>query len=116
MYDNVDEEDRTKLPMYVCKDDILNRNRANKDRFGPYAIKKAESILTDATAIFTRSRSYLNYRQRFIAVKVEAVTREDKIEHGVRIDRLIKESLEAGIKVKHLRKHIIFEVREGLLT
>ncbi len=78
-YTDVEEEQRSKLPKWLCAEDAEKRSKQNIDLYSQEQVYKAETFRTMVERAYFRSRVYLNFRERFIAVKVEAPNIRDKI-------------------------------------
>ena len=68
-----------KLPAYVCVQDAKKRNAEN---IGSYSLDQqsaADALLAAVEDAYGRSRVFLNYRQRFVAVKVSAPVFADRV-------------------------------------
>lgn len=93
--------------------DIQRRNKENRDDYSPESVAIAERARELASAAYSRSKTYLNYRAKFIAVKVESVQTADKIQHYDRILELEQYCAANNIKVKQMRSHRILEIRDA---
>lgn len=70
-YADVDEKNRTRLPIHVAVADIKARNARYQEQFSPEQERMAQELFADVNAAYFRSRVFLNYRKNFIAIKVE---------------------------------------------
>jgi hypothetical protein len=93
--------DEVKLPAYVCLEDIKRRDAENAGLYSEKQIHVGEALLAYIDDVYIRSNVYLNYRQRFIAVKVNKPTFADKV--SLRAARLDMWCEENGIVIEHTR-------------
>lgn len=107
-----DVEERSALPAFICRMDAKRRNSNNIDTYTPEQIKQAQRLYADVSNAYFRSRVFLNYRERFIAVKVEAPNYADKVSLEVR--NLDKACEEAGYKKKATGKgSIVYRIERS---
>lgn len=103
----VGRDEEFKLPAYVCLQDIKKRN---KDNEGAYTLEQhaaADAMFKVIEEAYGRSRVFMNYRQRFIAVKVNAPQFADKV--SLRAARLDAWADTNGIVKEHTRYgHIVY--------
>ena len=100
-----DVEERSKLHPFVCKEDAKRRDAKNIGRYTLEQIKQARQLEEDVRSAYFRSRVFVNYRERFIAVKVEAPQFADKVSLAVReLDEACEEN---GIQRAQLAKGTI---------
>ena len=78
-YTDVEDEQRSKLPKWLCAEDAEKRNKQNIESYSQEQVYKAETFRDMVVRAYFRSRIYLNFRERFIAIKVEAPNIRDKI-------------------------------------
>lgn len=110
-YYDVDEEKRTRLPAWLAREDCERRNSQNFNLFTKEEISFGEQIRQRASNIFLRSRVFLNYRETFIAVKVEAPKIADKL--NPEYSQLLKFAKDNKIRVKKGRASLIFEIKHN---
>jgi hypothetical protein len=79
----INNEDKSSLPGWVCAQDAQARNKKNKDNFTLAEIDFSEELHSLAKAAYFRSRVFLNYRENFIAIKVERPNRADLVSKEV---------------------------------
>lgn len=107
------DEEKSKLPAYVIFNDIDSQKKQFKDDYSPETISLAEDVRALATAAYSRSNVYLNYRAKFIAVKVDKPQQGDKIQNYKQIDALDEfVSEHTNINIKNVRSNLIFEIYE----
>lgn len=78
-----EDETKSRLPAYVCIADAKKRNAANVVLFTDAQIAEGEKLFDQVQSAYFRSRVYRNYREKFIAVKVDAPKTADKISADV---------------------------------
>lgn len=89
--------------------DIKRRDRENIDTFSTIAHSLADKVYADATSAYMRSRVYKNFRKGFIAVKVEAVQRADKM--ASEVDVLNAFCADNGIEIVSVGEHLIYRIK-----
>lgn len=57
--------------------DAQRRNTNNKSRYSQEQIKRATTVRDLIDTAFSYSKLYINYRQKFIAIKAEGARRKD---------------------------------------
>lgn len=104
-----DVEERSALPAFICKRDAERRNANNFDAYSPEQVQQAQQLFSDVSEAYFRSRVFLNYRERFIAVKVEAPNLADKVSLAVRdLDLAVEEQ---GVKkVATSKRAIVYRI------
>lgn len=93
--------DDVKLPAYVC---IQDAKRRDEENIGSYTLTQqsaADKLLAMVDDAYIRSRVFRNYRQRFIAVKVNKPTFADKV--SLRAAKLDLWCEANGIVIEHTR-------------
>ena len=107
-----DVEERSALHPLVCKLDAKRRDAKNISRYTLEQIEQARKLEEDVREAYFRSRVFVNYRERFIAVKVEAPQYADKVSLAVR--KLDEACEEAGIQRASLAKGtIVYRILQG---
>ena len=71
--------DDVKLPAYVCLQDIKRRDAENEGLYSLAQLSAGEALLAQIEDVYIQSKVFMNYRQRFIAVKVNAPKFADKV-------------------------------------
>ena len=103
----VSHDEEFKLPAYVVLKDIKKRNAENE---GAYTLEQhaaADAMFLAIEEVYGRSRVFMNYRQRFIAVKVNAPQFGDKV--SLRAAKLDAWADANGIVKEHTRYgHIVY--------
>ena len=107
-YTDVEEEQRSKLPKWICSEDAEKRSKQNIESYSQEQVYKAETFKTMVAQAYVRSRVYLNFRERFIAVKVEAPCLKDRITKAV--IEVIEFAEENNIKIIRKRASLIFRL------
>lgn len=96
-----------KLPAYVVIEDVKKRNKANEGLYSEQQLHAGEALLADIEDTYIRSKVYLNYRERFIAIKVNTPTFADKV--SLRAAKLDAFCDAHGIVREHTRYgHIVY--------
>mgnify|MGYP001263830451 FL=1 len=107
-YTDVEDEQRSKLPKWLCAEDAEKRNKQNIESYSQEQVYKAETFRDMVVRAYFRSRIYLNFRERFIAIKVEAPNIRDKISKEAR--EVIEFADENDIKIIKRRASLIFRL------
>jgi hypothetical protein len=107
-YTDVEEEQRSKLPKWLCAEDAEKRSKQNVELYSQEQVYKAETFKTMVVRAFFRSRVYLNFREKFIAIKVEAPNVRDKISKEAR--EVEKFADENNIQIIKKRASLIFRL------
>lgn len=96
-----------KLPAYVVIQDVKRRNNENEKLYSEQQLLAGEALLAGIEDVYMRSKVYLNYRQRFIAVKVAAPKFADKV--SLRAAKLDAWCEANGIVIEHTRHgHMVY--------
>ena len=106
-YFNVDEDSRTSTTAWYARQDCEQYNRDHKHLYTKDQILSGELLKKAAETAYFRSRVFLNFREKFMTVKVEAPQLADKISNEV--EQLLIHAGKTGIYVKHGKASIIFE-------
>ena len=106
-YFNVDEESRTSTTAWYARQDCEQYNREHKHLYSTNQILSGELLKKAAQIAYFRSRVFLNFREKFMTVKVEAPQIADKISDEV--EQLLIHAGKTGIRVKHGKASVIFE-------
>lgn len=64
-------------PAWVIRAHVDQQEQMYKKNFTAKQIQQAETLLEMCQAVFPHNRCYMNYRQKFIAVKIEQPRLED---------------------------------------
>ena len=93
--------DEVKLPAYVCLQDIKRRDAENEGLYSAAQMNAGAALLAKIEDAYIQSKVYMNYRQRFIAVKVNAPKFMDKASiRAVKLDLWCEAN---GIVIEHTR-------------
>jgi hypothetical protein len=95
---NVDD---VKIPAYVCLQDIKRRDAENELLYSLVQLSAGEALLAHIEDVYIQSNVYLNYRKKFIAVKVNKPQFRDKV--SVRAAKLDLWCEANGIVIEHTR-------------
>jgi hypothetical protein len=106
-YYDVDEESRTRTTAYFARQDCERYNSEHKHLYTKDQILSGEMLKRAAEIAYFRSRVFLNYREKFMTVKVEAPQIADKISDEV--EQLLVHAGKTGSVVKHGKASVIFE-------
>ena len=71
--------DDIKIPAYVCVQDIKRRDAENEELYSVAQSTVGAALLAHIEAVYIRSNVYMNYRKKFIAVKVNKPALADKV-------------------------------------
>jgi len=103
-----------KLPAYVVLADVKRRNEENESLYSEQQLLAGEALLAGIEDVYIRSKVYLNYRQKFIAVKVSAPKFADKV--SLRAAKLDAWAEANGIVIEHTRHgHMIYRANADAL-
>lgn len=94
---------------FFAINDAANYDAENMHRWSPMQRDIAHKFKNCVSDVFPSSRVYLNYRKKYIAVKVELPTREELLTKDA---ELLGHSVhEMGIGVKVTKNGLIFQIR-----
>lgn len=93
--------DEVKLPAYVCLQDIKRRDAENEGLYSLAQLNVGETLLAHIEDVYIRSNVFLNYRKKFIAIKVNKPTFADKV--SLRAAKLDLWCEANGIVIEHTR-------------
>jgi hypothetical protein len=100
---------KSKLPLNVVFADIKKYNAQNSSTYRTNDISKAEKVKLLCEWAFPRSRTFVTYRSKFIAVKVEDVTITDAIPvHMNMLNEMIAN--DDKINIVAAGEHLIFRI------
>ena len=103
-----------KLPAFVCVMDAKKRNDENEGLYSEQQLLAGEALLAGIEDVYLCSRVFLNYRQRFIAVKVASPHFKDKV--SLRAAKLDAWAEANGIVKEHTRHgHIVYRANADAL-
>ena len=106
--------DDVKLPAYVCLEDIKRRDAENEGLYSLAQVSAGAALLAHIEDVYIQSRVFLNYRQRFIAVKVNAPKFADKV--SLRAARLDLWCEANGIVIEHTRHgNMVYRAKADVL-
>ena len=108
-YYDVDEDSRSALPAFIARKDCERINRENEILWSPKQKESAKQFKALVDEAFFRRRTFLNFREKFIAVKVEAPQKMDMISSEYRA--VLAYAAANNIKVKAGKSSIIFECK-----
>lgn len=108
-YFDVEDDKRSALPAYIARKDCERINRENEILWSPKQKESAKQFKALVDEAFFRRRTFLNFREKFIAVKVEAPSKIDMISQEYR--NVLNYAKTHGINVKTGKASIIFECK-----
>lgn len=102
------------LPAFVCVADARHRNEQNYGSYTTTQSRNAEALFGLITTVFPCNRVYLNYRQRFAAIKVDSLSARDNA--TVKAAKLEVWAMANNIQVEKTRYgHVVYRfTREQL--
>jgi len=103
------QEERAKAPNPLGA--YLDAQRRNKENINTFSRKEhelADAVYTQAVSAYTRSRIYRNYRENFIAIKVENVSIRDKL--GNAVPKLHKFCEANSIEAVKIGKNLVYRI------
>ena len=107
-YADVDEDKRSAMG-YFARIDAERYSRECRNLYSGVQITEAEEFKDVVADVFYRRRVFLNYREKFVTVKVEAPKKVDKI--GSVYQNLMSLADKRGYTVKQGKASIIFEIK-----
>jgi hypothetical protein len=94
--------------------DIKRRDAENEGLYSAVQLTVGEALLAHIEDVYIQSNVYLNYRQRFIAVKVNAPKFADKV--SLRAARLDLWCEANGIVIEHTRHgNMVYRAKADVL-
>lgn len=109
-YYDVDEDSRSALPAFIARQDCERINRENRDKYSLSEQVAAEEFKQLVDEAFFRRRTFLNFREKFIAVKIEAPKLQDKISAEYRAVMAFADA--NNIRIKNGNASIIFQIKK----
>lgn len=108
------QDEEFKLPAYVVIQDVKKRNKANEGLYSEQQLYAGEALLADIEDTYIRSKVYLNYRERFIAIKVSTPKFADKVSlQAAKLDAFCDTH---GVVREHTRYgHIVYRANMAAL-
>jgi hypothetical protein len=108
---NVDD---VKLPAYVCLEDIKRRDAENEGLYSLKQLAAGEALLAHIEDVYIQSNVFMNYRKKFIAVKVNKPQFKDKV--SLRAARLDMWCEANGIVIEHTRHgNMVYRAKADVL-
>jgi len=105
----IEQEERQKAPNALgAYLDAQRRNKENEGNFSRKEHELAEEVYKRAVDAYVRSRVYRNYRENFIAIKVENVSLKDKL--GFAVPSLHKFCDQNGVEAVKTGKNMIYRI------
>ena len=106
-YQDIDDDLRSPQGAFIARMDADKKNRENRSLYTDQEILEGLKFKDMVDSAFFRRRTFLNYRETFMTVKVEAPKKEDKISQEYR--DVMSYAKARGFTVKQGRASIIFE-------
>ncbi len=66
----IKNDEKSALPAFIAARDCAERNKKNRDSFGPVQNILSNELFCLAVTAYTGSQVYRNFRQKFITIKV----------------------------------------------
>lgn len=108
------DESAIKLPAWVCASDAAQRNRENLSLYTQSQVQFGQALLEMVESTYERSKVYINYRKKFIAVKVNSPTFSDKLSlSAIRLDASASAMGIDRVVTRH--GNIVYRVSKDLL-
>jgi hypothetical protein len=107
-YYDVDEDLRSPQGAFIARRDVEQQNRKNKEKFTPNEIDQGIKFKDMVDNAFFRRRTFLNYRETFMTVKIEAPQSVDKFSQEYR--DVMAFAKNNNYIIKNGRASIIFEL------
>ena len=108
------KSDDVKLPAYVCLQDIKRRDAENESLYSVAQLNIGEALLAHIEDVYIQSNVYLNYRKKFIAVKVNKPKFADKV--SLRAAKLDLWCEANGIVIEHTRHgNMVYRAKADVL-
>lgn len=104
----IDNEEKSRLPGWLCVEDAKKRNAVNEALYSESERQLAEIFANQARNAYIRSRVYLNYREKFIAVKIDKPSVSDKI--SVAVDALNRDAEALGYTIVKTKSNIVYRL------
>jgi hypothetical protein len=105
---HIDNEEKSRLPGWICVEDAKKRNAENEALYSEDEKQLADMFAQQTRNAYIRSRVYLNYREKFIAVKIDKPSVSDKI--SVVVDALHKDAEALGYTIVKTKSNIVFRL------
>ena len=105
---HIDNEEKSRLPGWICVEDAKKRNAQNEALYSETEKQLADMFAQQTRDAYIRSRVYLNYREKFIAVKIDKPSVSDKI--SVVVDALHKDAEALGYTIVKTKSNIVFRL------
>ncbi len=102
--------EESKQPAYVVRLDIDAQNKKFWPTFTPAKQKLATQIKELACVAYFRSRTFLNAREKFIAVKVERPQLADALQQADEVARLKKLVDANGVEMVATKTSLLFRI------
>jgi hypothetical protein len=68
---SVKAEQEMQLPKWICAADVKKRDAANKKNYTAAQLAQGDSLKLAVESVYGRSKVYMNFRKKFIVVKVD---------------------------------------------
>lgn len=102
------------IPKWVCATDARKRDAHNKESYSDLEIAHADALFELAQLTYSRSRVFLNFRKKFIAIKVDSPSYLDKLSKNA--DKFTALMDQAGIEtIKTRHGSIVYRIQRSVL-
>lgn len=105
----IQDETKSRLPAYVCVADAKARDAKNIVLYNDSQIKAGEQLLEKVQGAYYRSKVYRNYRENFIAVKVDKPNIADKVSKEVQ--SLNTYCSQNGIDLVSTKSNLVYRIK-----
>ena len=106
-----DDDQKSRLPAWVCAEDARRRDTENITLFTPEEIEQGKLLFNKVQNAFIRSRTYMNYREGFIAVKVDKPKMADKL--SPEFSQLEQYVTRMGYEVRKTKIALIYHIKKS---
>jgi hypothetical protein len=108
---NIDEDDRSRQAAHVCVMDRKARDVRNIPLWSKAKQMEGQRLKTTLQGIFIRSRTYLNYNEQFITVKVDKPSLKDKLEQDAAWQQMERHCARNNIEIDATPANILFHIK-----
>ena len=108
---NIDEDDRSPQSAAVCVADRKARDEMWRPTWSRAKQIEGERLKTTLQGIFIRSRTYLNFNEKFITVKVDKPSLKDKLEQDKAWQQMEAHCAANNIKIDATPANILFHIK-----
>lgn len=109
---NIDEDDRSPQSAAVCVADRKARNALWRPTWSRAKQSEAMRLKTTLQGIFIQSRTYLNFNENFITVKVDKPSLKNNFEQDKTWQQMEKHCSANNIEIDATPANILFRIRD----